>query len=129
MPDMRTIKFPGSETVYNIADSVARRRIEEEKQRIDNTNKALEDFETDVDTTIENFNTQLGSKIDGAHVDEDGRLCLTVGGEIVAGPFEVAGGGGTGGGSSNNATLTFTNTTGWLAKTVSFGSDCVVTAT
>ena len=129
MPDMRTLKFPGSDTVYDIADSVARRRIEEEKKRIDDTNKVIEDLETDVDTTIENINTQLGSKIDGAHVDEDGRLCLTVGGEIVAGPFEVAGGGGSGGGSSNNATLTFTNTTGWLAKTVSFGSDCVVTAT
>ena len=47
-------------------------------------------------------------------------------------PSQGAGGGGNGtggGGSSNNAVLTLSNTTGWLAKTISSGSDCVVTAT
>lgn len=81
-----------------------------------------------VDNQLAGFGTALSTKIDGAYTDELGRLVLTAGNEIVAGPFEVAGGGGGGGGSSNNAVITLTNTTGWLSKAVSVGSDCVVTA-
>ena len=39
-------------------------------------------------------------------------------------PLAASGGGGGGGGSGNNATLTVTNTTGWLAKTISTEGDC-----
>ena len=87
----------------------------------------IKDVRDEVDNQLTGFNTALSTKIDGAYVDENGRLCLTANNEVVAGPFEVAGGGG-GGGSSNNAVLTLTNTTGWLSKAVSVGSDCVVTA-
>ena len=44
-------------------------------------------------------------------------------GEDVVDPVSIPGGGG-GGGGGNNAILTVTNMTGWLAKTLSVGSDC-----
>lgn len=42
-------------------------------------------------------------------------------------PLAATGGGGGGGGSGNNATLALTNTTGWLAKTVSQDGECKIT--
>ena len=39
------------------------------------------------------------------------------------------GGGGGGGGDINNAVLTVQNTTGWLSKTISKGSDCAISIT
>jgi len=41
----------------------------------------------------------------------------------------VAGGGGGGGGGGNNAVLTVTNTTGWLARTISTSSKCLLQLT
>ena len=41
--------------------------------------------------------------------------------------FQPSGGGG-GGGSSNNATLTISNTAGWLSKTIPQGADCYIEA-
>ncbi len=61
--------------------------------------------------------------------EEDGKLYLTSGGEIVGEGVVVATSGGGGGSSSgNNAVLTFTNTTGWLSKTIADGSACTLAA-
>lgn len=86
-----------------------------------------ETVEKKIDQFTEEMGVVLGTKLDGAYIDEDGRLCLTANGELAAGPFEVVGGGG-GGGSSNNAVIALTNTTGWLAKTIASDSDCYVAA-
>ena len=40
--------------------------------------------------------------------------------------LQISGGGGGGGGSTNNATLTLTNTAGWLSKAVAQGASCYV---
>lgn len=135
MPEMKTIKFPGSDNVYEVTDAAARQGLEDQagliqgvKNDLKTTNESIQTLNDEVDGKLQEMQQGINAKMDGAYVDEDGRLVLTANGEIVAGPFEVAGGGGGGGGSSNNAVLTLTNTTGWLAKTVSFGSDCEVTA-
>ena len=73
----------------------------------------------------------LNGKIDGAYVDDEGYLVLTINGEPVGerlGPF-IGGGGGGGGGSGNNAVMTITNTTGWSTKTIAQGSTCNVSFT
>ena len=74
-------------------------------------------------------NASLLGKVDGAYADEDGYLYLTSNNETVAGPIGpfAGGGGGGGGGSTNNATMTLTNTTGWMSQTIASGSSCVLT--
>lgn len=64
----------------------------------------------------------------GLYQDPDtGYVYPTYRGEISANGIPLAAkGGGSGGGSGNNAILTVTNTTGWLAKTVSLNSVCQV---
>lgn len=85
--------------------------------------------ETSVEHTqqIQEAQANILNKIDGAYV-ENGYLYLTANEEVVAGPLgPFSGSGGGGGTGSNNATLTMNNTTGWLAKTVAQGGDCIVT--
>ena len=132
---MKTIRFPGSDKVYKVEDAEAREAIEQLSNQLDQTNAAIDDTNTaisDLSGSVDNrfvaVDGKLNSKIDGAYIDEEERLCLTINGELAYGPFEVAGGGGGGGGASNNAVLTLANTTGWLAKTVSHGSSVIVTA-
>ena len=71
--------------------------------------------------------SSLLTKVDDGYV-ENGYLYLTANGQVVVGPLGPFSGAGTGG-DSNNAVLTMTNTTGWLAKTIAFGSDCTLTFT
>lgn len=62
---------------------------------------------------------------------EDGKLYLTSNGEVIGEGVVVAtsgGGGGGGSSSGNNAVLTFTNSTGWLSKTIADGSACSLSA-
>lgn len=88
---------------------------------------------------INGFENELQQGLEEAEVDPDdlglyqdpstGYVYPTYRGEISSNgiPLAATGGGGGGGGSSgNNAVLTVTNTTGWLAKTVSASSDCKV---
>lgn len=72
---------------------------------------------------VENINAELGTKVDGAYV-ENGYLYLTSDGEVVAGPLGPFSGtgGGTGGGSTNAAVITVTNTSGFLSKTIAAGA-------
>lgn len=77
---------------------------------------------------FEEFDIALGATVDGGYVENDS-LYLTHNGEVVAGPFTGFGGGGSGGGgggSSNTAVLTLTNNSGWVSKTVSFGSEVTI---
>lgn len=100
---------------------------------------AAENAEADAADTraqLENVNSEIealkladAGKIDGAYLDENGMLCLTANGELVAGPFAVAGGNGTGGGVVNAATLTVTNDSGFLAKTIALGAACPIALT
>lgn len=90
----------------------------------------IDDIGSQVDQTVDELNmtlnTRLDAKIDSAYV-EDGYLYLTSNNEIVAGPLgPFSGSGGGGGGESNNAVLTLTNTSGWLSKTISENSECIV---
>jgi hypothetical protein len=78
--------------------------------------------------TIQTVQLTVEDKIDGAYV-ENGYLYLTSQGVVVAGPlgpFSGTGGGG-GGTGGNNASITVTNTTGWLSKTIADGDACPVT--
>ena len=73
---------------------------------------------------------EISSKCDGAYV-EQGYLYLTSNGSVVAGPLGPfsGGGGGSGGSGGNNASLTVTNTSGWLAKTVVENAPCNISLT
>ena len=74
----------------------------------------------------------LNGKIDGAYVDDEGYLVLTINGEPAGerlGPFIGGGGGGGGGSSGNNAVMAITNTTGWTTKTIAQGRPCPVSFT
>ena len=76
---------------------------------------------------IDDMQGELEQYIDAHAVDgllyEDNKLYLTSNGVPVSDPIEIVSGGGSGG-SGNNAILTATNTTGWISKTISSGSDC-----
>ena len=64
--------------------------------------------------------------------DEAGNniLFLTYEGEIIGDGVPIPKGGGSGGGGIiNNATLTATNTAGWISKTIAEGADCNVSVT
>lgn len=84
---------------------------------------------TELTEDVTNIIIGLEGKVDGAYV-EDGYLFLTSNDDVVAGPLGPfsGGGGGGGGGGTNNAVLTFTNTSGYLAKTIALGADCVLSA-
>lgn len=109
-----------------------------------------ETFNIKVETLINSVTNNVAEEIDPrlsdmeANIDENavdvddlglyqdpvtGYVYPTYRGEISSNGIPLAatgGGGGGGGGSSNNAVLTVTNATGWLAKTISAESDCVL---
>lgn len=79
---------------------------------------------------ITDLRGSLRDYIDAKAIDgllyENNKLYLTYNGEIVSDPVEIVGGSGSGGSSSNNATMSFTNTSGWIYKTIASGSSCPV---
>lgn len=74
---------------------------------------------------------QLANKADNLFFNnEDGKLYLMAGDEIIGDGVTVAtSGGGGGGGSYNNAVLTVQNTTGWLSKTIAENASCLLSGT
>ena len=66
----------------------------------------------------------INSKIDDAYVEEGDLVLVANEQEVVR--LSGIGGGGGGGGGGNNARLTVTNTSGFIAKTVAYGGDCVL---
>lgn len=78
-----------------------------------------------VDRRLDEIQASLDSKFDNAYL-EDGYQYFEANNQVVCGPLGPFAGGGGGGGGTNNAILTVTNTSGWLNKTVSEGSSCVI---
>lgn len=74
---------------------------------------------------FQEIDNNLSSKVDGAYV-EDGVAHFTSDGEELFTITGIGGGSGGGGGGANNATLTLTNNTGWLSKTISDTEHCVL---
>ncbi len=111
--------------VTTSADLIAQQALE----KAGNTENEVAEFQNLIDAMqrLDNSMTlTLEGKIDGAYVDS-GYLYLTSNGSVVAGPlgpFSGTGGGGGGTSGGNNASLTVTNTTGWLSKTIAAGSSC-----
>lgn len=118
------------------AKQVAAMKIESDtlaKQALEKASNA-ENEVAENQNTLENlkktdneFRLLLEGKIDGAYVDQ-GCLYLTSNGSTIAGPFGPFSGtgGGSGGSGGNSASLSVTNTTGWLSKTIADGSECEV---
>ena len=81
------------------------------------------------DSNMELIDEAFGRKGDNLEFDnEEGLLYLTSGGERIGDGVKVAssGGGGGGGGSQNNAVISMSNKTGWLYKTIAYGSACPI---
>ncbi len=113
----------GSKTFRQFRTEIAGTNPESAMMVIDGAIGELQDGLEAISRVVDGVS---GSKVDGAYV-EDGYLYLTSNNEIVAGPlgpFSGTGGGSGGGGSSNNAVLTVTNGSGWLSKTIGYGSVC-----
>lgn len=81
----------------------------------------LESLTSQIATTTQTLN----DKIDGAYADSDGYLYLTSNGSIAVGPIGpfAGGGGGGGGGVVAPAVFTASNTSGWVSKTISDGTE------
>lgn len=108
--DVRT-GFDGTE--YNSAGEAVR-------EQVGSLHDELTEGLTDIQTTTQ---AKLDEKVDFAYV-EDGVAHFTSNGIEL---FSITGiGGGGGGGSISNAEMKMTNTSGWLSKTVSDGTDCPV---
>lgn len=116
------IRVGADGTSYNTAGESVRTQIGALLSELSTTSNTV----SGLSTRTESLELSILDKVDGAYV-EDGYLYMTSNGEVVVGPLGPFNGGGGGGGSStNNAVLTATNTTGWLAKTISYGISCVV---
>lgn len=92
---------------------------------LSNENAELENRLDTADTKIENIELSLNNYVDTGYV-ENGVAYFANGTDVL---FEITGIGGSGGGSGgdvNTATLTVTNTTGWLSKTISEGGSCPI---
>lgn len=86
----------------------------------------VNDSLTQISKKVDTLQMLFGDKVDDAYV-EDGYLYMTANNEIVVGPLgPFSGSGGGGGTGGNNATLTVTNTSGWLSKTVAVGASCMI---
>ena len=85
----------------------------------------MDDFER----IAESISLRADTFCDELEVDDNGMVWILNNGMRIAGPYgPFAGSGGGGGGSSGNAaSLTVSNETGWLSKTIADGDSCVVT--
>ncbi len=108
-----------SEQTANNAKAAASNAVQEVADTRDNV-VALE-------TQQKAMSLELLGKVDGGYV-ENGYLYLTSNDEVVVGPLGPFSSSGGGGGGSNNAVLTLTNTSGWLSKTIAYGSACKIQA-
>ena len=85
----------------------------------------MDDFER----IAEAISLRADTFCDELEVDDNGMVWILNNGMRIAGPygpFAGSGGGGGGGQGGNTATLTVSNETGWLSKTIADGDSCVV---
>ena len=86
----------------------------------------MDDFER----ITESLSLRADTFCDELEVDDNGMVWILNNGMRIAGPygpFAGSGGGGGGGQGGNAATLTVSNETGWLSKTIADGDSCAVT--
>lgn len=84
------------------------------------------DLDTGLPALWAKVKSALSGKVDSGYVT-DGVAHFTGNGTELFTITGIGGGGGSGGGGSdNNAKLTVTNSTGWLSRTISEGSDCSI---
>ena len=98
--------------------------LENDVAEVLNTAQAMQD-------AIATIMNMTNSKADNGYADANGYLQLTANGEDIGdkiGPFASSSGGG-GGGSSDNASMSWQNNTGWVARTIASGADCYITVT
>lgn len=115
-------------TVKTEADAIASKALEAatnaENEVANNQNElaSLKEKDNEILLALEGY-------VDGGYV-ENGVAYFTHNGDTL---FEITGiGGGSGGGGGtggNNASLTVTNTTGWLSRTIAAGDKCEVSFT
>ena len=108
------------EETYNIKALTFKRAVADDvAEEIDPRIAAIEDELTHVAIDVDDL---------GLYQDPtSGYVYPTYRGETSENGIPLAGGGGGGGGGGgNNAVLTVTNTTGWLARTISSEADCRV---
>ena len=130
--DVQTVNHKAEQIVRitTDADTVARQALEKAGNA---ENEAAETANAiaGVRTQMEEILLKLASKVDDAYL-EDGYQFMTSDGVIIVGPlgpFAGGGGGGGGGGDSNHASLSVTNTSGWLSKTIASGAACPISLT
>ncbi len=113
-----------------------------EVARIDNVASQALSTANNVETHMTSLDTQVKALEDamnnisidaddlGLYQDADTHYVYPTYKNVVSeNGIPLAGGGGSGGGDVVSAVLTVENTTGWLSKTLSQGSDCVVSFT
>jgi len=103
-------------TMYATVGSAIRTQVSDTNNRVDENSGDIQE----VSSLVDELSSALTYKVDGAYVEE-GVAYFTCGDEVLFSITGIGGGGGGGGSSGNNAVLTVNNTTGWLAKTISYG--------
>ena len=87
----------------------------------------VEEGVLDIEEDLNQIKALLAQKGDSLEFDDaTSLLWLTANGERIGDGVKVATSGGGGGGSENNAVLSMANTTGWIYKTITYGSSCVL---
>lgn len=114
--------------VTTAADELAAQAL----QNSSNTMNEVDAFASrmdDFERIAESISLRADTFCDELEVDDNGMVWILNNGMRIAGPYgPFAGSGGGGGGSSGNAaSLTVSNETGWLSKTIADGDSCVVT--
>ena len=96
------------------------------QQQVD---KALEAAQSifKLEADLNDIKASLATKADNHEFDSaTSMLWLLSNGQRIGDGVKVATSGGGGGSSENNAVLSVANTTGWIYKTISYGSSCVL---
>ena len=115
-----------------------RNNVNQNNTKIDGLQINFSDLDaqsTNLSLELKTAKQQLLTKVDGARVDDQGFLYLLSGEQTIVGPlgpFNGTGGGsggGGGGGQTNNAVISLNNTSGWIAKSISSGSECNISCT
>ncbi len=113
--------------VTTAADELAAQAL----QNSSNTMNEVDAFASrmdDFERIAEAISLRADTFCDELEVDDNGMVWILNNGMRIAGPYgPFAGSGGGGGQGGNAATLTVSNETGWLSKTIADGDSCMVT--
>lgn len=133
--DVVKTKTEINEIAKTVADNAgsANELAKQAMEKAGNAENETAEFSNQLDdakNTISEMQARSGSYAEELEVDSKGLVYLLNNGQRIAGPYGpfAGGGGGTGGGSTggNAATLTVSNDTGWLSRTIAKGAECAV---